>query len=181
MNCLVFVCRPNHYGNDFSLVTGTLPNPERPFELRVVAETDRSRHATYRLALVQRVIEPPSAQRTLYREAPPELQPIVEVGGSVLRAVADHVLEALKRSGYKATDLNANRREPFLLSEESGVRLGLLSLAIKPITKMNRVEAISHGLRAMTSEEAYYWYSKCTLDPTGERAQKALRVLLAEE
>jgi hypothetical protein len=156
-------------------------NPERPFELRVVAETDRTRHTAYRLALFQRMIEPPSAQRTMYREAPPDLQPIVEVGGSVLRAVADHVLEALKRSGYKATDLNANRREPFLLSEESGVRLGLLFLAIKPIAKMNRVEAISHGLRTMTSEEAYYWYSKCTTSLTAERAQKALRVLLASD
>jgi hypothetical protein len=25
MNCLVFACRQNHYGNDLSLVTGTLP------------------------------------------------------------------------------------------------------------------------------------------------------------
>jgi hypothetical protein len=109
------------------------------------------------------------------------LQRVVEVSGSMLRAVADHVLEALRRAGYKATDLSAGRREPFLPSEEAGVRLGLLFLAIKPITKMNRVEAISQGLRAMTSEEAYYWYSKCTAGPTAERAQKALRMLLAEE
>ena len=26
MNCLVFAYHPNHYENDFSLVTGTLPN-----------------------------------------------------------------------------------------------------------------------------------------------------------
>jgi hypothetical protein len=104
-----------------------------------------------------------------------------EVGGSVLKAIADHVLDALRRSGYKATDLSASRREPFLLAEESSVRLGLLFLAVKPITKVERVEAISHGLRAMTSEEAYYWYSKCTTGPTAERAQKALRVLLSDE
>jgi hypothetical protein len=109
------------------------------------------------------------------------MQKLVEVGGSALRAVSDQVLDALKRSGYRVTDLSANRREPFALSEEAGVRLGLLFLAIKPITKMTRVEAISHGLRAMTSEEAYYWYSKCTTGPTADRAQKALRVLLAEE
>ena len=67
------------------------------------------------------------------------------------------------------------------LSEKADVRLGLLFLAIKPITKMQRVEAISHGLRAMTNEEAYYWYSKCTTSPTADHAQKTLRVLLAGE
>jgi hypothetical protein len=36
-------------------------------------------------------------------------------------------------------------------------------------------------IRAMTSEEAYYWYAKCTGGPAAERAQKALRVLLADE
>jgi len=109
------------------------------------------------------------------------MQRVVKVGGGVLRAVADHILEALRRCGYKATDLSASRRAPFLLNEETGVRLGLLFLAIKPISKMSRVEAISDGVRAMTSEEAYYWYSKCTTGPTAERAQKALRVLLAGE
>jgi len=33
----------------------------------------------------------------------------------------------------------------------------------------------------MTSEEAYYWYAKCTGGPGAERAQQALRVLLADE
>jgi len=33
----------------------------------------------------------------------------------------------------------------------------------------------------MTSEEAYYWYAKCTGSPAAERAQRALRVLLAED
>jgi len=32
MNCLVFAYHQNHYGNDLSLVTGTLPkNPAKPF------------------------------------------------------------------------------------------------------------------------------------------------------
>jgi len=153
-----------------------------PFELRVVADTGRkSQSAAYSLALYQRFVEPPDAQRTLYRQSPPDMVRVVEVGGSVLKAIADHVLDALRHSGYKATDLSASRREPFLLAEESGVRLGLLFLAVKPITKVERVESISHGLRSMTSEEAYYWYSKCTTGLTAERSQKALRVLLADE
>ncbi len=157
-------------------------DPKRPFELRVIAEASRKNQATaYQLALYQRLVEPPNAQRTMYRQSPPDMVRVVQVGGSVLKAIADHVLDALRRSGYKATDLSVARREPFLLSEESGVRLGLLFLAVKPIAKMERVEAISHGLRSMTSEEAYYWYSKCTVGPTAERAQKALRVLLSDE
>jgi hypothetical protein len=157
-------------------------DPERPFELRVIAEASRKNQATaYQLALYQRLVEPPNAQRTMYRQSPPGMVRVAQVAGSILKAIADQVLEALRRSGYKATDLSAGRREPFLLSEESGVRLGLLFLAVKPITRMERVEAISHGLRAMTSEEAYYWYSKCTTGPTAERAQKALRVLLSDE
>ena len=155
-------------------------NPDKPFELRVIA--DRAQPDTaYSLAVYQRIIEPPNAQQTLYRQAPPETQRIVELGGGTLRAVADQVMEALRKSGYRATDLSASRREPFALAEEAGVRLGLLFLAVKPITKMVRVEAIDHGLRAMTSEEAYYWYSKCTTGPTADRALKALRVLLAGE
>ena len=106
---------------------------------------------------------------------------VVELSNQTLQAVADHVLNALRENDYKPTDLSQKRREPFSLSEDSGVLLGLLFLAIKPISKMDRIEAISQGLRAMTSEELYYWYSKCTSQPSAERAQKALRVLLAAE
>jgi hypothetical protein len=105
----------------------------------------------------------------------------VELGGSLLKAVADQVLDSLRQNEYKVTDLSLSRREPFVLSEESGVRLGLLFMAVRPITKMTRVEAISAGIRAMTSEELYYWFSKCTSVASAERAQKSLRLLLADE
>jgi len=36
-------------------------------------------------------------------------------------------------------------------------------------------------LRAMPSEEAYYWYSKCTDPHSSGWAQQALRTLLAAE
>jgi hypothetical protein len=154
-------------------------DPQRPFELRVTP--DAHRHSAYALALYQRFVETPGAQRVLYRDEPPQMQRVVEISGSILRTIADSILDALKRSGYKATDLGAHRREPFLLSEEAGVRLGLLFLCVKPIGKVNRIEAIADGVRRMTSEEVYYWYSKCTTKTTADRAQKALRVLLADE
>ena len=105
----------------------------------------------------------------------------MELGGDSLRAVADVVLEALRQNGYKPTDLSATRREPFHLDEQTGVRLGLVFLAVKRISKANRIEAISQGVRQMTAEELYYWYSKCTGGSAAERAQKALRVLLSDE
>jgi len=101
--------------------------------------------------------------------------------GKPSQSIADQVLEVLKLNGYQATDLSLARKEPFTLSEETGVRLGLLFLAIRPLTKSNRMEQISFGLRTMTVEEVYYWFSKCTNPATAERAQKAFRILLSDE
>jgi hypothetical protein len=161
---------------------GTRAQTAHRFELRVlpVSAIDPGEPA-YRLAVYQRLVEPPSDQKGLYEPEPPVMHRVAELGGSTLRAVADHVMESLRTNGYKATDLGAGRREPFVLAEETGVRLGLLFLAIRPITKVERIEVIAQGIRAMTSEEAYYWYSKCIGSPAAERAQRALRVLLAEE
>lgn len=150
--------------------------PEKPFALHVQplagAITD------YTLTLRQRVVERPDDQQP---EAAARLETVVAISGDNLRAVADHVIEALRKAEYKATDLSVARHRPFYLPEEVGVRLGLVFLTVKPLTKIRRVEQISYGIRQMPSEEAYYWYSKCTAAATADRAQKALRVLLAAE
>jgi hypothetical protein len=150
--------------------------PEKPFALHVKslegATTD------YALTLRQRVVERLDTERSTVA---PRLETIVTINGDNLRAVADHVIEALRKANYKATDLSVTRRNPFYLPEGVGVRLGLVFLTVKPLSKFRRVEQISHGIRQMPSEEAYYWYSKCTAADTAERAQKALRVLLAAE
>ncbi|MGA9350242.1 MAG: ASCH domain-containing protein [Anaerolineae bacterium] len=144
-------------------------DPEKPFELWVVPCDG----GDYGLALYQ---WPVAANREI-----PKPQRLVELAGDSLRAVADHVLEALRKSDYKVTDLSHNRQKPFRLDEETGLRLGLLFLAVKPLTRMDRVEAISSGLRTMPSEEAYYWFSKCTAEASAVNAQRALRILLAGE
>jgi len=164
------------------LSTPALSTSPRPFELRVLAvSTTDPGEPAYRLALYQRLVEPPPDQKGLYEPEPPASRRVAELGSSTLRVVADHVMESLRANGYKPTELGAGRREPFALTEESGVRLGLLFLAVRPITKVERIEVIAQGIRAMTSEEAYYWYSKCTSGSAAERAQRALRVLLAED
>ncbi len=144
-------------------------DPERPFELHVEPRDEHS----YALALYQWPVKA--------NGAPLQARRVVAVSGVNLQAVADHVLEALRRDGYKATDLSPRRRKPFRLDEETGLRLGLLFLTIAPLSRIDRIESISRELRAMPSEEAYYWYSKCTDPFYSSRAQQALRVLLAAE
>jgi len=155
-------------------------DPEKPFELRVIPTPEHTK-VPYRLAIYHPIVKSQDRQKTFYRQEPPQMEKIVELGGQILQSVADHVLEAIRENGYKPTDLGTNRKKPFTLNEESGVRLGLLFLAIKPLTKYERIEDVSQGLRTMTVEELYYWFSKCTTQPAAERAQKALRVLLAAE
>lgn len=150
--------------------------PDKPFALHVQPLAGST--TDYALTLRQRVVERPLPDQP---EITSRLETVVVISGDNLRAVADHVIEALRRADYKATDLSMTRRKPFYFPEEIGVRLGLVFLAVKPLTKIRRVEQISYGIRQMPSEEAYYWYSKCTAVDTAERAQKALRVLLAAE
>ena len=144
-------------------------SPEKPFALQVTTLDGET--TEYAWTLRQRIMEQKGDK--------PRLEPIVTISGDSLRGVADHAIEALRSAGYKATDLSPTRKDPFYLPEEMGVRLGLVFLAVKPLSKPRRVEEISYGIRQMPSEEAYYWYSKCTAADTAERAQKALRVLLA--
>jgi len=97
-----------------------------------------------------------------------------------LRAVLDHVLFAVKRAGYRPTDLNRSRTKPFRLKEEDAVRLGLLMVAIKPLRRLDRIEAIAERMRTMEPEEAYYWFSKSMSQDFRRRARRAFRILHAE-
>jgi len=107
----------------------------------------------------------------------------IELGGDPLRAVADHLLNALRSNGYKATDLAraAGSAKPFYLDELTGLRLALILLAVKPLARHDRIEAIGQSVQAMGDEEAYYWFSKCSAGLDAVRAQRALRILLADE
>jgi activating signal cointegrator 1 len=166
------------------IVTSTAPvrkneatHPPAEFELRVVPTSENQ----YRLAFTQNLVEASPNQPMQYHFSVPKTRVEVELGGDVLKSIADQIIEALRQNGYKPTDLNVSRTTPFHLDETTGVRLGLIFLAVKRISKSSRVEAISQGIRQMTNEELYYWYSKCTGGPHAERAQVALRTLLADE
>jgi hypothetical protein len=151
--------------------------PPAEFELRVIPTGE----SQYRLAFTQNLVEVIPNQPMLYHFPVPKTRVEVELGGDTLKSIADQIIETLRQNGYKPTDLNVSRRAPFHLDEATGVRLGLIFLAVRRISKSSRVEAISQGIRQMTNEELYYWYSKCTGGPHAERAQVALRTLLADE
>jgi hypothetical protein len=159
----------------------------KPFELRIIllpkGAPRRYGEDEYGLGLYQ---QPVRSLRLRSGQAPSrvtkdqEPQLVVRIWGAAFRSTVDRVLAALKDNGYRASELSKTRKAPFLLSEESGVRLGLLCMASKPLRKLSRIEAISNAIWAMSPEEAYYWFSKCTDPLTGRRAQRALRILLAD-
>lgn len=157
---------------------------DRPFELRVVPLPD----GDYGIALFQRRSGRTELPRKARRRSitddennQPPWRQVVWVKGTPFRAVVDQVMATLKRSGYKSSDLARTRQKPFELSEEEAVRLGLLMMAVKPLCKIERMDAVSSQIRGMSDEEAYYWFSKSTRPDAARRAQKALRILLARE
>jgi len=105
---------------------------------------------------------------------------IVFAAGPALRAVGDHLLEALREAGHRPSQLRRNRMEPFRVPERAGVRLALALLATKPLRKIRRIEEISSAVRTMSDDEAYYWFAKCTDPAHGPRAQRAFRDLWSD-
>jgi hypothetical protein len=140
------------------------PNGTRQFELRTFPHGKE-----YGLAIYSRGSQDEDFQR------------VVRIWGAPQKAITDHIIGALKKSGYNATSLSPKRKKPFELEEEQGVRLGLLFMAVKPLRKYNRMEAISNRMRNMGSEEAYYWYSKCTSGENPRRSRRSFRILEAKE
>ncbi|WP_146083600.1 hypothetical protein [Rathayibacter sp. AY1C7] len=93
--------------------------------------------------------------------------------------IVDALFVAIRKAGHQPSVLAFKRKAPIRLGEAEGVRLALVLLTTQPIAKHERVRALVAGINAMSTEETYYWYSKCVgLD--GNRARKALRTLLAE-
>jgi hypothetical protein len=96
------------------------------------------------------------------------------------RRVVESVLAALRDSRLPRSSLAVKRRKPLVLAESAGVRLALVLIATAPLVKPERIEAVAGGVASMSTEEAYYWYAKCT-GREYARARRALRMFLAEE
>ncbi|MCM8748013.1 hypothetical protein NET02_02510 [Thermomicrobiaceae bacterium CFH 74404] len=122
----------------------------------------------------------------------PGYRRLATLEGTPLVVALDQVLELLRREGYRglrggerlragAGRAADNGAHELPLGETTGVRLGLLFLALRPLRRVERMERVAAGVRSMTDEEAYYWFSKCLAAGTGRRARRALRLLLAGE
>ena len=109
----------------------------------------------------------------------PHEHTVVRAWGMPFHAAASQILEALRRSGYRAGELHRGRKAPFLLRDEWGVRVALLLMALKPLRKTSRMERIAEAIAEMSDEECYYWFSKCVKTEKYGRARQALRTLLA--
>ena len=107
-------------------------------------------------------------------------RPVANLGPSASRRLVEQAMDALQASGFRKSDLSAQRRQPFRLQEHHGVRLALAMVATGPLHKRARVEAVLSGMARMSDEETYYWYAKC-LGPEASRGRRSLRLLLAEE
>lgn len=107
-------------------------------------------------------------------------RPVANLGPSASRRLIEQAMDALQASGFRRSDLSAQRRQPFRLQEHQGVRLALAMVATGPLHKRGRVEAVLAGVGRMSDEETYYWYAKC-LGTEASRGRRSLRLLLAEE
>lgn len=105
---------------------------------------------------------------------------IVRSWGPAMHSVGNHLLAALRTSGYRTSDLKRSRRQPFTLANPVGVRLSLALLATRPLRKMRRLEEVSGAVAELSDDEAYYWYAKCTDAHSGRRAQRAFRDLVSD-
>jgi hypothetical protein len=88
---------------------------------------------------------------------------------------------ALQAGDAIISEGSSERKSPLLIDEGYGARLGLLFMALKPLRKLIRIETISRELWHLETEEAYYWYSKCSNSEQARRAMRSLRILMAEE
>ena len=66
------------------------------------------------------------------------------------------------------------------LDEVSGARVALALLALQPLRKHERMQAILQGIEAMSEEETLYWFARVMRGPKA-RVLRALRILLARE
>jgi hypothetical protein len=122
-----------------------------------------------------------SLRQGLLENREPGSKQVVRIWGAALESVLDRVLEILRRSGIRPSELKPDQRAPFELPEEQGVRLGLLFLAVKPLRRPDRIAAVSEAVHRMEAEEAYFWFAKCSRADLTRRACRSLRILLAEE
>ncbi|MCQ3809287.1 MAG: hypothetical protein KTV68_01890 [Acidimicrobiia bacterium] len=107
-------------------------------------------------------------------------QPVARVNPAQAVGYRRAVVDAVAASGYQPTAVSPRRSRPFNLAQAPGVRLALTVTAAGPVARPGRRRMIADAIGGLTTEEALYWYAQST-GPTGRRALRALRLLLADD
>ncbi|GMU52613.1 MAG: hypothetical protein AMXMBFR33_17590 [Candidatus Xenobia bacterium] len=130
--------------------------------------------------LAMEVSERPTrgSEPSLFEERP--LRVVAKLHGFALNEVLEVVRAWLRKLGVSNSQLRPRAPSVLEVDEETGVRMALLFRAVSPLKKVDRIEAIGHGIARMPREEVLYWYGKVS-NGFGEQAVQALRILLAGE
>jgi hypothetical protein len=73
---------------------------------------------------------------------------------------------------------NLKQEGATFVSEAIGVRVGLATLAVSPLSKRERMRRVVEGIASMADEECYYWHTLCR-SPNDLEGAKALRTLFS--
>ncbi len=99
------------------------------------------------------------------------------LSGTRLRCFLQLLEEALRDTDIDPSLVTGTGSMTVLIPEESGVRLSLGFIGIKPLQRVDRMRALTRGIAQMSLEECYYWHAKCR-SPNSPNGEKSLRVLL---
>jgi hypothetical protein len=98
----------------------------------------------------------------------------VRVNGNRAAYVAGPLQQVLREAGLRGWQWTS--AEPLELPPTLGAHAELLLRAVKPLQRLDRVEAVADGVAEMSREEASYWHAQTQR----RHGLKALRVLLNE-
>jgi hypothetical protein len=101
------------------------------------------------------------------------------LSGARLRSVLQLLKESIQETNLDSSDITRTGNETIFLREETGIRVSLAFMGIKPLRRVDRMRRIARGISRMSIEECYYWYAKCR-SPKNPNGTKALRVLLSD-
>jgi hypothetical protein len=98
----------------------------------------------------------------------------VRVNGNRATHVAGPLQQVLKDAGLRGRQWTSP--SPLELPSTLGAHAELLLRAVKPLQRLDRVQAVAEGVAEMSREEASYWHAQTQR----RHGLKALRVLLSQ-
>jgi hypothetical protein len=99
----------------------------------------------------------------------------IRVDGHRAASIAGPVQDTLRAAGFKGLQWSAST--PFDVVPVLGAQVELLLRAVKPLRRVDRIEAVATGVASMSAEESSYWHAQATR----RQGLRALRVLLDGE